>query len=355
MRPGGNTPPNFHQVDIPSGVTQSHQLQGYGAEGRIQVKLADLIALIQGGGVDLSSITFVTVNDETGDLPASLHFGDTATVTWNVVGTEVQATAIVDAGDVNATDVLFTQNQVVLGRNTSGAGAGEELSISTVLNWLSTAQGAVIYRGAANWTVLAPGTSGQFLKTLGAGANPAWADALTTAQVVGKQTTYIPASAMTPATTNGPLPSQTESATNKVNFPTLAFDATTAESAWFSISFPKSWDKGTVTFQADWTTSATDTDGIALSLAGVSVADGGSFDVAVGTPVVVTDDAQSSATKLYVTAESAAVTIAGTPANDELVHFRVQRVVSDGNDDMAEDLLLVGIRVFYTTNALNDA
>jgi hypothetical protein len=56
-----------------------------------------------------------------------------------------------------------------------------------------------------------------------------------------------------------------------------------------------------------------------------------------------------------VTAESAAVTIAGTPANDELVHFRVQRVVSDGNDDMAEDLLLVGIRVFYTTNALNDA
>lgn len=37
------------------------------------------------------------------------------------------------------------------------------------------AQGAVLYRDASEWVVLPPGTSGQFLQTQGAGANPVWA------------------------------------------------------------------------------------------------------------------------------------------------------------------------------------
>lgn len=37
-------------------------------------------------------------------------------------------------------------------------------------------QGSILYRNATVWTALAPGTAGQFLKTNGAGANPAWAD-----------------------------------------------------------------------------------------------------------------------------------------------------------------------------------
>lgn len=36
------------------------------------------------------------------------------------------------------------------------------------------AQGNVLYHNGSNLVVLAPGTSGQFLKTLGAGANPVW-------------------------------------------------------------------------------------------------------------------------------------------------------------------------------------
>ena len=42
---------------------------------------------------------------------------------------------------------------------------------------LTYAQGDVIYYDGSNLTNLGPGTSGQFLKTNGAGANPAWADA----------------------------------------------------------------------------------------------------------------------------------------------------------------------------------
>lgn len=65
----------------------------------------------------------------------------------------------------------------ILGRKTSGSGDPEECTLSEVLDFVgSAAQGDILYRGAATWARLAAGTSGQFLKTLGA-ANPAWADA----------------------------------------------------------------------------------------------------------------------------------------------------------------------------------
>ena len=132
------------------------------------------------------------------------------------------------------------------------------------------------------------------------------------------------------------------------------FDNGADEHAQFSVAFPKQWNLGTVTFQVFWTSTATDTDGVAWALQGVGVADSGTIDVAYGTAVVVTDDAISAAEDLYVTAESGAVTIAGTPADDELTFFRVFRDVSDANDDMTEDARLLGIKIFYTTDARDD-
>lgn len=56
-------------------------------------------------------------------------------------------------------------------------GVPSELSITEVLDLLTgAAQGDIIYRDTAAWNNLAPGTSGRFLKTQGAGANPIWAD-----------------------------------------------------------------------------------------------------------------------------------------------------------------------------------
>lgn len=39
---------------------------------------------------------------------------------------------------------------------------------------MGNARGNVLYRGASGWVVLAPGSSGNFLKTQGAGADPIW-------------------------------------------------------------------------------------------------------------------------------------------------------------------------------------
>jgi hypothetical protein len=44
-----------------------------------------------------------------------------------------------------------------------------------VLNQISSTHGAVLFRGATNWQALAPGTSGHFLRTNGANADPSWA------------------------------------------------------------------------------------------------------------------------------------------------------------------------------------
>jgi hypothetical protein len=49
-------------------------------------------------------------------------------------------------------------------------------------------QGAILYKDAAAWAALAPGTSGQFLKTNGAAANPAWAAAGGSWAVIASQT-----------------------------------------------------------------------------------------------------------------------------------------------------------------------
>lgn len=63
----------------------------------------------------------------------------------------------------------------LLGRKTASAGDTEEVTIQEALNFIaSLAQGDILYHNGTNFVRLAAGTSGQFLKTLGAGANPAW-------------------------------------------------------------------------------------------------------------------------------------------------------------------------------------
>lgn len=174
-------------------------------------------------------------------------------------------------------------------------------------------------------------------------------------EIVGKETIWIPASAMIPATTSGAARAQIEESTNKQNYAVYDFDDAADEYVQFQIAFPKGWDEGTITFQVWWSTTATDTDGVAWGLQGVALSDGDAIDASWGTAVVVQDDAQSAANDLLVTAESTAVTIAGTPAAGDLCFFRLLRDVSDANDDMTEDARLIGIKLFYTLDAGTDA
>ncbi|MAE42395.1 hypothetical protein CMO93_01375 [Candidatus Woesearchaeota archaeon] len=173
--------------------------------------------------------------------------------------------------------------------------------------------------------------------------------------IQGKYTIFVPAAAMRPTSSNGcAVIADVETTSGRPDMQVLDFGANSDEHAQFQVAFPNSWNAGTITFKAFWTSAATDTDGVAVGLQGVAVSNDDTIDVAYGTAVVVTDDNISAAEDLLVTGESSAVTIGGTPAAGDMCFFRVFRDVSDANDDMTEDMRLIGIQLYYTTNASDD-
>ena len=172
--------------------------------------------------------------------------------------------------------------------------------------------------------------------------------------LTGLQTIWVPAAAMRPTVSNGCAAiTDVETTAGRPDMQVLDFDTSADEHAQFQILFPKSWNEGTITFRVAWTTTATDTGTVAWGLQGVAVGDGDTIDIAYGTAVVVSDAGQSTAEDLYLTAESSAVTIAGSPAVDQLCYFRIFRDVSA--DAMEEDARLMGVRILFSTDAGNDA
>ena len=173
--------------------------------------------------------------------------------------------------------------------------------------------------------------------------------------LTGAQTIWIPVAAMQPTTSNGCAALvNVETTAGRPDMQVMDFDSTADEHAQFSVMFPKSWNLLTVTFRAVWTTTATDTDGVSWGLQGVACGDGDTIDVAYGTGVVVDDAGQSTAEDMYLTAESTAVTIAGTPADDQICYFRVYRDIDDSNDTATEDARLMGVKIIFITDLGND-
>jgi len=172
------------------------------------------------------------------------------------------------------------------------------------------------------------------------------------AKTAGKETIWVPASSMSPTTSN-PCSDLTivETTSGRPDMIVLDFDKDADEFAQFSVAFPKSWNLGTVTFQVFWAGIAATTD-CDWSVDAVAMNDNETIDVAFGTAVVVTDNAQGAVEELLVSAESGALTIAGTPADNDLCFFRVGRDVS--GDGMAGDARLLGIKLFFTTDLAND-
>lgn len=170
----------------------------------------------------------------------------------------------------------------------------------------------------------------------------------------GKETMWIPAVSMYPNTTNGCAATAQTELSNGPEIKTLDFDKDSDEFAQFAIAFPKSWNEGTVSFQAFFTANSTNTGTTAFVLNAVALPDNGDLNTAFGTAVGPTAKAMSgTANDLAVTAESGAVTIAGSPSTDEYVFFQLMRDVSE--DSLAADAKLLGIKLFFTTDAANDA
>ena len=173
-------------------------------------------------------------------------------------------------------------------------------------------------------------------------------------KIAGKETMWVPSSAMYGATTNGADPQQVETTATRPDMKVLDFDASTAEYAQFSVAFPKSWNAGTVTYQVYWSPGSTNTGDCIFGLQGVSCGDSDTIDVAFGTGVEVTDAGIGTVEDQQITSESGAVTISNA-GDGEQTYFQLYRDAADGSDTFSADARVLGIRLFFTTDLANDA
>ena len=236
---------------------------------------------------------------------------------------------------------------------------GNQLALLTAT---SSAVNEVTLANAAtgnNPTITASGDDtniGIALKTKGTGVIQAEDAGGTVAavKIAGKETMWIPASAMYGTETNGADAKQVETTATRPDMKVLDFDASTAEYAQFSVAFPKSWAAGTVTYQVYWTPGSTNTGNCIFGLQGVSCGDSDTIDVAFGTAVEVTDAGIGTVEDQQITAESGAVTIAAAAAGEQ-TYFQLYRDAADGSDTFSADARVLGIRLFFTTDLANDA
>ena len=174
-------------------------------------------------------------------------------------------------------------------------------------------------------------------------------------KIAGKETIWVPAAAMYAATTNGADAEQIETTATRPDMKVFDFDASTKQYTQFTIAMPKSWNEGTITYQAYWTPSTTNTGNAIFGLQGVACADNDTIDVAFGTAINITDAGIGTVEDQQVTGESSAVTVAGSPAAGEQTYFQFFRDAADGSDTFTGECRVLGIKLFYTTDAANDA
>jgi hypothetical protein len=58
---------------------------------------------------------------------------------------------------------------------------------------------------------------------------------------------------------------------------------------------------------------------------------------------------------IFIGPESSAITIAGSPVQDDFVMFKIARLPANGSDTMAVDARLHAIKLFITTSEGSDA
>ena len=270
-------------------------------------------------------------------------------------GTIVNSKAVIysSGGQVNGTTLAIAGTEITataaeLNYNDTGAAVGTVVASKTV-----TADANKDVASLRNLTLTGE-LDAATLDISGAGDV---AGALTNnsaaVKVAGVETIYVPAGAMAPNTTNGCSGLDQVELSNGPELRVLDFDASSDENAQFTVCFPKSWNEGTITFQAFWTVTGTDTGTVAWGLSGVSIADDVSINTAFGTNVVATAKAFSGTSNdMTVSAVSGPVTVASA-AVDTQTYFQIMRDVSA--DDQTGDARLLGIKLFYTTDAKNDA
>jgi len=284
-------------------------------------------------------------------------------LTFGVVSSAVNEVKVTNAATGTAGPIIEAQGETNVNLQLRPAGSGVITVGSSAANATLTSKGAhdlilSTNEGSSSGTItITDASNGNITLTPdGTGVVTATdaADATAAVKIAGKETIWVPALAMYPTTTNGcAAVAQVEGTAQRPEIKACDFDPSSDEYAQFAVCFPKSWDEGTVTFQSFWSVTGTNAGTVCFQLAGGSIANDAAIDTAFGTQVANTPLAASgTASDLMVNVESGAVTIANA-AVDTWTSFQINRDISA--DDQTADARLLGIKLFFTTDAANDA
>ena len=176
-------------------------------------------------------------------------------------------------------------------------------------------------------------------------------------RTVGRETIWIPSSLMYPSSTNGCAAlAQVETTALRPDIKVLDFDPSSDEFAQFTFAFPKSWNKEAIQFQPYWTVTGTNTGSVKWELAAVSLGSDELINTVFGNKTGTTALAHSGTSNdLMVSAESGDVFIGGltgTAEDGDLVYFQINR--DTDSDNQSGDARLLGVKLYFTTNAAND-
>jgi len=285
------------------------------------------------------ALVFATANDGTNPDIDTLPAGDVT-----LTGTQTLTNKTLTSPKIG-TSILDTN--------------GNELALLTAtgsaVNEITLANGAT----GNNPSITASGGDtniGLALKTKGSGVIQAEDSGgnVSAVKIAGKETIWIPAAAMYAATTNGADAEQVETTATRPDMKVFDFDASTKQYTQFTIAMPKSWNEGTLTYQVYWAPSTTNTGNAIFGLQGVACADGDTIDVAYGTAIEVTDAGIGTVEDQQISSESSAMTVAGSPAAGEQTYFQLYRDAADGSDTFTGECRVLGIKLFFTTDAAND-
>jgi hypothetical protein len=172
---------------------------------------------------------------------------------------------------------------------------------------------------------------------------------------IGLSTIWVPAVAMYPTSTLGcEAVAQVEVTAQRPELKTLDFKTAADAYAQFAIAFPKSWDRLTLKYQTYWSVIGTNTNTVVFELAAVAISSDDPINPVFGTAVANTALAASgTANDLMINALSNPITVGESPAEGDQVFFQLMRDVSAGTQ--TDDVRLLGIKLYFTTNAENDA
>lgn len=204
----------------------------------------------------------------------------------------------------------------------------------------------IYYRSASNtWTAV----------TISTGLSFSGGTLSNSAASGGTESIWVPAAAMWATTTNGAASGTVEVAATQPVLKTWDFDASTKEYVQFCVRMPKSWNESTVTATFLWKHASTSTNfGVVWECAGLALGDSDAAGASFGTAQTATDTGGTT-NDIWISPATSAITIAGTPAEGDLVYYQVARVPANGSDTMAIDAGLIGVMINYTTNTYTDA